>query len=55
MSAASVTSIPEKCKVLVIGGGPVGSYAATVLARENIDTVIFEAEHHPRFVIPTPE
>ncbi|KAI4591850.1 hypothetical protein KJ359_012169 [Pestalotiopsis sp. 9143b] len=51
MSAASVTPIPEKCKVLVIGGGPGGSYAATVLARENIDTVIFEAEHHPRYHI----
>ena len=37
-------SIPEKCTVLVIGGGPGGSYAAAVLARESIDTVMLEAD-----------
>ena len=41
-------SIPEKCTVLVIGGGPGGSYAAAVLARENIDTVVLEADKVPR-------
>ncbi|KAH8195389.1 hypothetical protein TruAng_010446 [Truncatella angustata] len=51
MSAAATTPVPEKCRVLVIGGGPGGSYAATVLARENIDTVVLEAEHHPRYHI----
>ena len=40
--------IPAKCTVLVIGGGPGGSYAASVLARENIDTVLIEAEKFPR-------
>lgn len=44
----AVIEIPEKCTVLVIGGGPGGSYAAAVLARENIDTVIVEAEKMPR-------
>ncbi|OAQ97384.1 hypothetical protein LLEC1_04213 [Akanthomyces lecanii] len=32
-------SVPETCTVLVVGGGPAGSYAASVLAREGIDTV----------------
>lgn len=44
----ATTGIPEKCTVLVIGGGPGGSYAAAVLARENIDTVMIEAEKMPR-------
>ncbi|KAL4874339.1 hypothetical protein BJY04DRAFT_226143 [Aspergillus karnatakaensis] len=44
-------SIPEDCTVLVIGGGPGGSYAASVLARENIDTVLLEAEYFPRYHI----
>lgn len=41
-------SIPSKATVLVIGGGPAGSYASTVLAREGIDVVQFEALKHPR-------
>jgi flavin-dependent dehydrogenase len=45
----AASSIPEKCSVLVIGGGPGGSYAAAVLARENIDTVMVEAEKMPRY------
>ncbi|KAL4900746.1 hypothetical protein BDW74DRAFT_188149 [Aspergillus multicolor] len=44
-------SIPTKCTVLIIGGGPSGSYAASVLAREGIDTVLLEAEKHPRYHI----
>jgi NADPH-dependent 2,4-dienoyl-CoA reductase/sulfur reductase-like enzyme len=41
-------SVPNKTTVLVIGGGPAGSYAAAVLARENVDTVLLEAEKFPR-------
>jgi flavin-dependent dehydrogenase len=43
-------AIPEKCTVLVIGGGPAGSYCASALAREGIDTVLLEAEKFPRYV-----
>lgn len=43
-----MTSIPERCTVLVVGGGPAGSYAASALARENIDVVLLEAEKFPR-------
>jgi flavin-dependent dehydrogenase len=44
-------SIPENCTVLVVGGGPGGSYTASVLAREGIDTVILEAEKFPRYIL----
>jgi len=41
-------SIPDKCTVLVVGGGPGGSYTASVLAREGVDTVLLEADTFPR-------
>jgi NADPH-dependent 2,4-dienoyl-CoA reductase/sulfur reductase-like enzyme len=41
-------SIPEGCTVLVVGGGPAGSYSAAALAREGIDTVLLEADVFPR-------
>ncbi|KAL8716065.1 MAG: hypothetical protein Q9225_006253 [Loekoesia sp. 1 TL-2023] len=41
-------NVPTKCKVLVIGGGPAGSYASSALAREGIDVVLLEAEKFPR-------
>lgn len=41
-------SIPEECTVLVVGGGPGGSYAGSVLAREGINTVVLEADVFPR-------
>nr|UVI58154.1 halogenase [Aspergillus roseoglobulosus] len=44
-------SIPNKTTVLVIGGGPGGSYAASALAREGVDTVLLEADVFPRYHI----
>lgn len=41
-------SVPTSCTVLVVGGGPAGSYAANVLARDGIDVVLLEADKFPR-------
>ncbi len=41
----------EACDVLVIGGGPGGSTAATLLARRGYKVIALEKAHHPRFHI----
>lgn len=41
-------SVPQKCTVLVVGGGPSGSFAASTLAREGVDVVVLESENFPR-------
>lgn len=41
----------EQCDVLVIGGGPAGSTAATVLARRGWRVILAEMDTHPRFHI----
>ncbi|KAJ7670002.1 putative halogenase [Mycena polygramma] len=51
MSATPSNLIPLKSKVLVIGAGPGGSYAATVLAREGFEVTIFERDVFPRYHI----
>ncbi|KAE9383269.1 FAD/NAD(P)-binding domain-containing protein [Gymnopus androsaceus JB14] len=43
--------IPTKTTVLVVGGGPAGSYAASVLARRQIDVVVLDAAKFPRYHI----
>ncbi|HEX7815557.1 NAD(P)/FAD-dependent oxidoreductase [Dyella sp.] len=42
---------PERCDVAIIGGGPAGSTAATVLARKGYRVVLLEKARHPRFHI----
>jgi flavin-dependent dehydrogenase len=41
----------EQCDVAIIGGGPAGSTAATLLARLGYRVIALEKEHHPRFHI----
>ncbi|KAJ3931130.1 MAG: FAD binding domain-containing protein [Lentinula lateritia] len=42
-------AVPTKhVEVLIIGGGPAGSYAASVLSREGIDVAVLESTKFPR-------
>ncbi len=42
---------PTSCDVLVIGGGPAGATAATLLAERGYQVTLLEKAHHPRFHI----
>ncbi|KAF7316703.1 hypothetical protein HMN09_00403400 [Mycena chlorophos] len=42
---------PPHTQILVVGGGPGGSFAASVLAKEGFDVVVLEAARFPRYHI----
>ncbi|KAF7318411.1 hypothetical protein HMN09_00350300 [Mycena chlorophos] len=42
---------PAHSDILVIGGGPAGSYAAAALAQEGYQVTLLEKEHFPRYHI----
>ncbi|KAL0960651.1 hypothetical protein HGRIS_005680 [Hohenbuehelia grisea] len=43
--------VPTHTQVLVIGGGPAGSYSAAILAREGFSVTLLEAQAFPRYHI----
>ncbi|KAJ7244197.1 hypothetical protein B0H12DRAFT_814044 [Mycena haematopus] len=49
MAAPAYNLPPNNTQVLIIGGGPAGSYAASVLAREGISVTVLEAAKFPRY------
>ena len=46
---ANPSGVPLETEVLIIGGGPGGSYSGCVLGREGVDCVVLEAAKFPRY------
>ncbi|KAG2342279.1 FAD/NAD(P)-binding domain-containing protein [Suillus weaverae] len=46
-----IQTLPTSTEILVVGGGPAGSYAAAALAREGFEVTLLEAAHFPRYHI----
>jgi flavin-dependent dehydrogenase len=44
-------TIPSETDVVILGGGPTGSTAGMVLARQGIRSILIESDRHPRFHI----
>lgn len=48
-AATAHEGFDEQVDVAVVGGGPAGSTAAGLLARQGLRVLVLEREHHPRF------
>jgi len=46
-----VSAVPESCDVVVIGGGPAGSLAATYLTAKGYSVALLERQKHPRYQV----
>jgi flavin-dependent dehydrogenase len=44
-------TVSVSCDIVVIGGGPAGSAAATALAKRGYQVVLLEKERHPRYAV----
>ncbi|KAI0028270.1 FAD/NAD-P-binding domain-containing protein [Vararia minispora EC-137] len=51
MERGSPEATLSKATILVIGGGPSGSYSAALLARDGFDVVLLEKDRFPRYHI----
>lgn len=47
-SSTDFNTPAQHAQILVVGGGPSGSYTASALSREGLDVVLLEAAHFPR-------
>ncbi|KAG2036807.1 putative halogenase [Suillus americanus] len=47
----AIKTLPTSTEILVVGGGPAGSYAAAALAREGFEVTLLEAANFPRYHI----
>jgi flavin-dependent dehydrogenase len=47
--AGGRSQLPERTRVLVLGGGPAGSTVATLLARQGIEVTLLESAFFPRY------
>ncbi|KAG2104374.1 putative halogenase [Suillus discolor] len=47
----AIRTLPTSTQILVVGGGPAGSYAAAALAREGFEVALLEAAKFPRYHI----
>lgn len=46
-----MSAVPQACDVVVIGGGPAGSLAATYLAAKGYAVTLLERQKHPRYQV----
>ncbi len=44
-------TIPNKCDVVVIGGGPAGSTIGSILGRKGYEVVLLDKARHPRYTV----